>query len=133
MMQNFITHLNVSDALLPESAVLDGFVPLSKLNVFGLRECGDAVVELAIHNLESVIVFCMVVLVVEEEYEAPLLPGTVTLGVWLWFVLICPNRGLGDESGDDVNDETFGMENIRVSKDSALGAFFLPVVSEFPV
>lgn len=81
MMQNFITHLNVSDALLPESAVLDGFVPLSKLNVFGLRECGDAVVELAIHNLESVIVFCMVVLVVEEEYEAPLLPGTVTLGV----------------------------------------------------
>lgn len=76
------THLKVSDALLPESAVLDGFVPLSKLNVFGLSECGDAVVELAIHNLESVIVFCMVVLVVlEEEYVDPLLPGTVTLGV----------------------------------------------------
>lgn len=75
-------YLKVSDALLPESAVLDGFVPLSKLNVFGLSECGDAVVELAIHNLESVIVFCMVVLVVlEEEYVDPLLPGTVTLGV----------------------------------------------------
>jgi hypothetical protein len=66
--------------VLPESAVLDGFVPLSKLNVFGLSECGDAVVEFAIHNLESVIVFCMVVLVV-EEYAAPLLPGTVALGV----------------------------------------------------
>jgi hypothetical protein len=66
--------------VLPESAVLDGFVPLSKLNVFGLSECGDAVVEFAIHNLESVIVFCMVVFVV-EEYAAPLLPGTVALGV----------------------------------------------------
>lgn len=61
------SYLKVSDELFPESAVLDGFVPLSKLNVFGLSECGDAVVELAIHNLESVIVFCMVVLVVVEE------------------------------------------------------------------
>jgi hypothetical protein len=76
------THLNVSDELLPESAVLDGFVPLSKLNVFGLSECGDAVVEFAIHNLESVIVFCMlVVLDVVEEYDAPLLPGTGAFGV----------------------------------------------------
>jgi hypothetical protein len=74
-------HLKVSDVLLPESAVLDGFVPLSKLNVFGLSECGDAVVEFAIHNLESVIVFCMVVLAVVEEYAAPLLPGTVALVV----------------------------------------------------
>lgn len=75
------THLKVSDALLPESAVLDGFVPLSKLKVFGLSECGDAVVELAIHNLESVIVFCIVVLVVVDEYVDPLFPGTVALGV----------------------------------------------------
>lgn len=93
--------------MLPESAVLVGFVPLSKLNVFGLSECGDAVVEFAIHNLESVIVFCMVVLVLVEEYAAPLLPGTAALGVWLWFVLICPSSGLGDESGDDVSDETY--------------------------
>lgn len=78
-----VTHLKVSDALLPaESAVLVGLVPLSKLNVFGLSECGDAVVELAIHNLESVIVFCIFVFVVVEEYDAPLFPGT-TLGVWL--------------------------------------------------
>jgi hypothetical protein len=75
-----ISYLNVSDVL-PESAVLDGFVPLSKLNVFGLSECGDAVVEFAIHNFESVIVFCMVVLVVVEEYAAPLFPGNVALGV----------------------------------------------------
>lgn len=61
------TYLKVSDELLAESAVLDGFVPLSKLKVFGLSECGDAVVEFAIHNLESEIVFCMVVLVVVEE------------------------------------------------------------------
>lgn len=61
------THLKVSEELLAESAVLDGLVPLSKLNVFGLSECGDAVVELAIHNLESVIVLGRVVLVVVEE------------------------------------------------------------------
>lgn len=60
------THLKVSEELLAESAVLDGLV-LSKLNVFGLSECGDAVVELAIHNLESVIVLGRVVLVVVEE------------------------------------------------------------------
>lgn len=70
------TYLKVSDELLAESAVLDGLVPLSKLNVFGLSECGDAVVELAIHNLESLIVFCKVELVVVEEYAAPLFPGT---------------------------------------------------------
>lgn len=75
-----MTYLKVSEVL-PESAVLDGFVPLSKLNVFGLSECGDAVVEFAIHNLESLIVFCMVVLVVVEEYAAPLFPGTVAFGV----------------------------------------------------
>jgi hypothetical protein len=93
----------------PESAVLDGFVVLSKLNAFGLRECGEAVVEFAIHNFESVIVFWIFVFVVDvEEYVAPLFPGTVTLGVWLWFedVFICPIIGLGDESGDEVNEET---------------------------
>lgn len=36
------------------SAVLVGFVPVSKLNAFGLSECGEAVVELANHNFESV-------------------------------------------------------------------------------
>lgn len=36
------------------SAVLVGFVLVSKLNAFGLNECGDAVVELANHNFESV-------------------------------------------------------------------------------
>lgn len=56
------TNLNVS-AELPESAVLDGFVPLSKLNAFGLSECGEAVVELAIHSLESLMVFWMVLCV----------------------------------------------------------------------
>lgn len=39
---------------MPESAVLVGFVPLSKLNALGLSECGEAVVELAlIHSLDS--------------------------------------------------------------------------------
>lgn len=69
--------------LLTESAVLVGFVPLSKLKVFGLNECGDTVVEFAIQSLESVIVFCSVVLLDEEEYEGPLFPGVVTLDVWL--------------------------------------------------
>jgi hypothetical protein len=47
--------------------VLDGFVVLSKLNVLGLRECGEAVVEFAIHNFESVIEFWMFVLDVDVE------------------------------------------------------------------
>jgi hypothetical protein len=50
-------YLNISVELEPESAVLDGFVVLSKLNALGLRECGEAVVEFAIHSFESVIVF----------------------------------------------------------------------------
>lgn len=36
------------------SAVLVGLVPVSKLNDFGLSECGEAVVELANHDFESV-------------------------------------------------------------------------------
>lgn len=46
-------------------------MPLSKLNVLGLNECGEAVVELAIHSLESLMVFWMVLCVdadvVDEE------------------------------------------------------------------
>jgi hypothetical protein len=72
------THLRVSDAF-PESAVLDGFVALSKLKAFGLSECGDdAVVELAIHNFESTIAFCIFTLVVVDVYvDEPLLLGTL--------------------------------------------------------
>jgi hypothetical protein len=51
-------HLKVSDAFADElSAVLDGLAPLSKLKDFGLSECGDAVVELAIQIFESVKAF----------------------------------------------------------------------------
>lgn len=39
------------------SAVLVGFVLVSKLNAFGLSECGEAVVELANHSFESVVGF----------------------------------------------------------------------------
>lgn len=53
------TYLNVSDVFL-DSTVLDGLMPLSKLKAFGLSECGDAVVEFAIHILESASVFCRV-------------------------------------------------------------------------
>lgn len=38
-----------------KSAVLVGFVPVSKLNALGLSECGDAVVEFANHNFESAV------------------------------------------------------------------------------
>lgn len=76
------TYLSISEEPEPESAVLDGFVVLSKLNVLGLRECGEVVVEFAIQSFESVIVFWIFVLDVDvEEYVAPLLPGTVTFGV----------------------------------------------------
>lgn len=56
---------------------------LSKLKALGLRECGEAVVEFAIHNFESVIEFWIFVVfdVDVEEKVAPLLPGTVTFGV----------------------------------------------------
>ena len=43
--------------MVPMSAVLDGFVPLSKLNAFGDSECGEAVVEFANHNFESAVGF----------------------------------------------------------------------------
>lgn len=38
LMLKLITYLNISVELVPESAVLDGFVVLSKLNALGLRE-----------------------------------------------------------------------------------------------
>lgn len=79
------SHLKVSDEL-PESAVLDGFVPLSKLNAFGLRECGDdAVVEFAIHNFESAMLFCIFTLVFADVYvDEPLLLGALADdGAWL--------------------------------------------------
>jgi hypothetical protein len=96
--------------LLPESAVLEGFTPLSKLKVFGLSECGDAVVELAIQILESVVFCKFTFVVVDVKVDVPLLFELlfdVVEGVWLWETLICPNKGLGEESGDDVSDETY--------------------------
>lgn len=59
---------------MPESAVLVGLVPVSKLNCFGLSECGEAVVEFANHNFESVAVFCTAAVdVVEGIFVEPLL------------------------------------------------------------
>lgn len=54
------------------SAVLVGFVPVSKLNAFGLSECGEAVVELANHSFESVAGFVVVVVepLVDVEFVA---------------------------------------------------------------
>lgn len=62
-------YLNGSAVLM--SAVLVGFVPVSKLNAFGLSECGEAVVELANHNFESVAGFVLVVEpFVDDEFVA---------------------------------------------------------------
>lgn len=63
-------YLNGSAVLM--SAVLVGFVPVSKLNAFGLSECGEAVVELANHSFESVAGFVVVVepLVDDDEFVA---------------------------------------------------------------
>lgn len=52
---NMNKYLNGSTALI--SAVLVGFVLVSKLNAFGLNECGEAVVEFANHSFESVVGF----------------------------------------------------------------------------
>lgn len=68
-----MTYLSVSTGL-PVSAVLDGFVLESKLNGFGLSECGDAVVEFAIHILDSVKFVGIVAVVVELELFGPLWP-----------------------------------------------------------
>lgn len=53
------------------SAVLVGFVLVSKLNAFGLSECGDAVVELANHNFESVVGFDKLPAFAEEFVDPP--------------------------------------------------------------
>lgn len=48
-----LAYLNVSAVALLTSPVLDGFVLASKLNVLGLIECGDVVVEFAVHIFGS--------------------------------------------------------------------------------
>lgn len=53
------------------SAVLVGFVLASKLNAFGLSECGEAVVELANHSFESVVGFDEPVAFVDDVDEPP--------------------------------------------------------------
>lgn len=53
------------------SAVLVGFVLVSKLNAFGLSECGEAVVELANHSFESVVGFDRPVALADDAVEPP--------------------------------------------------------------
>lgn len=61
---------------MPMSAVLVGLVPVSKLKGFGLRECGEAVVELANHSFESPAgLGADEALVVDVLLAPPLLPG----------------------------------------------------------
>lgn len=67
------------------SAVLVGFVPVSKLNAFGLSECGDAVVEFANHNFESVPGLEMV------EADAVALAAEFVLGRPLLFPTMLPS------------------------------------------
>lgn len=62
-------YLSGSTALI--SAVLVGFVLVSKLNAFGLSECGDAVVELANHSFESVVGFDKPVAFADDVVEPP--------------------------------------------------------------
>lgn len=106
------SYLNVSAWLLPVSAVLDGFVLESKLNVLGLSECGDAVVEFAIQFLESdsCVGIVVAVLFVELELFGWPLPHNERVVAVLFGWLTCPSAiaiGLGDESGDEVSDDTF--------------------------
>lgn len=51
--------------------MLVGFVLVSKLNAFGLSECGEAVVELANHSFESVVGFDRPVAVADVAVEPP--------------------------------------------------------------
>jgi hypothetical protein len=127
-------YLSVSTGF--ESAVLVGFVPLSKLNDFGLSECGEAVVELAIHSLESHR-FCIVLALlvfVEEEFDElllllpppplPLLTSddiVVELFGFTWPRAIA--MGLGEESGDDVRDDTCEQKQTKKSESNLLSAF----------
>lgn len=108
------THLNVSAWLLPVSAVLDGFVLESKLNVFGLSECGDAVVEFAIQILESDSCVGIVVAVLVVELELFGWPHNERVVAVLFGWLTCPSAiaiGLGDESGDEVSDDTLNVKS----------------------
>lgn len=110
--KKFVTYLNVSAWLPPVSAVLDGFVLESKLNVLGLSECGDAVVEFAIQVLESdsCVGIVVAVLVVELELFGWPLPHNERVVAALFGWLTCPSAmaiGLGDESGDEVSDDTW--------------------------
>lgn len=61
------------------SAVLVGLVPVSKLNGFGLSECGEAVVVEANHNLESLAGFGTDDAFVVDVLLAPLLPPMPSL------------------------------------------------------
>lgn len=132
-------YLSGSTALM--SAVLVGFVLVSKLNAFGLSECGEAVVELANHSFESVAGFDIPVAfadVVEPLFDgfvpdnALFVPDILILSCALpAFVLLLPVAdnvvvvllplvtltwpnaiaiGLGDESGDDVNDDIYPID-----------------------
>lgn len=102
------SHLKVSAALLV-SAVLEGFVLVSKLNALGLRECGEAVVEFAIQIFDSDNCVGMVADVVELELFGVFwhMDAIVVAATWLltWPKAIA--MGLGDESGDDVKEETW--------------------------
>lgn len=119
------------------SAVLVGLVPVSKLNAFGLNECGEAVVELANHSFESTVGLDMddagVAQVADDELVADralLVPGMLPLSLLPPPVLLLPPPpvdsvvvvllplvtltwpnaiaiGLGDESGDDVSDDIY--------------------------
>lgn len=62
-------YLSGSTALM--SAVLVGFVLVSKLNAFGLSECGEAVVELANHSFESVVGFDKPVAFADDAVDPP--------------------------------------------------------------
>lgn len=53
------------------SAVLVGFVLVSKLNAFGLSECGEAVVELANHSFESVVGFDKPLVLADDAVDPP--------------------------------------------------------------
>lgn len=139
------TSLNVSAGL---SAVLVGLVPLSKLNVLGLSECGEAVVELAlIHSFDSDSWLWMAA---DVELEPPLvpappepapplpapppvppppptppllppppllpLPPTPLLNEIVVCGLTWPSAiaiGLGELSGEDVNEDTCNGEGSR--------------------
>lgn len=72
--------------MLSESPVLVGLVPVSKLYVFGLAECGDAVVEFANHIFESFPTCCTEV---PDDEVLPVEPAD-TIGLQVPVALIPP-------------------------------------------